>query len=79
MYIYLYKISHSTSTHPPFPLMTVRYGTRLATVAIVYDDDSDHINETPPVFKNDICPNNSVQCDGIKNCQLGTDEANCSK
>lgn len=59
--------------------MTVRYGTRLATVAIIYDDDSDHISEISPDFKNDFCPNYTVQCDAIEDCQQGTDEANCSE
>ncbi|XP_035535314.1 transmembrane protease serine 13a [Morone saxatilis] len=56
----------------------VRYGTRLATVAILYDDDDDdHKNENLILPKYDICPNNTVQCDAIRDCQLGTDETNC--
>ncbi|XP_070761604.1 transmembrane protease serine 13a [Enoplosus armatus] len=55
----------------------VRYGTRLATVAILYNDKEDHAYENPPLPKYDTCPNNTVQCDGIRDCQLGTDETNC--
>ncbi|XP_036973990.1 transmembrane protease serine 13a [Acanthopagrus latus] len=55
----------------------VRYGTRLATVAILEDDDDDSRNENalPPRF--DTCPNNTVQCDARRDCQLGTDETDC--
>nr|XP_046245101.1 transmembrane protease serine 13a isoform X2 [Scatophagus argus] len=55
----------------------VRYGTRLATVAILYDDDDDHVDEIHSVTRYDTCPNNTVQCDAIRDCQLGTDETNC--
>uniref|UniRef100_A0A4W6EE15 Transmembrane serine protease 13b n=1 Tax=Lates calcarifer TaxID=8187 RepID=A0A4W6EE15_LATCA len=55
----------------------VRYGTRLATAAILYDDDDDDRNEDLPLPKHDSCPNNTVQCDGIRDCQLGSDETNC--
>ncbi|KAM9358674.1 transmembrane protease serine 13a [Symphorus nematophorus] len=55
----------------------VRYGTRLATVAILLGDDDDHIYENPSLPKDDTCPNNTVQCDGISDCQLGTDETKC--
>ncbi|XP_071351872.1 transmembrane protease serine 13a [Trachinotus anak] len=54
----------------------VRYGTRLATAAILYNEDNDDRTEEPlPSF--DTCPNNTVQCDGIVECQLGSDESNC--
>lgn len=53
----------------------VRYGTRLATVA-VYSEYNDGRTEDPtPTF--DTCPNNTIQCDGIVDCQLGSDENNC--
>ncbi|XP_069004206.1 transmembrane protease serine 13a [Embiotoca jacksoni] len=55
----------------------VRYGTRLATAAILYDEDEDHKNENLPLPMYDTCPNNTVQCDGIRDCQLGTDETRC--
>lgn len=64
--------THSTST-------TVRYGTRLATTAILYNNDEDHVYESPPLPMYDTCPNNTVQCDGIRDCQLGTDEFNCGE
>lgn len=59
----------------------VRYGTRLATVAILYGDDGNGRYEdedlSPPLPKYDTCPNDTVQCDAIRDCQLGTDEMNC--
>ncbi|XP_041796071.1 transmembrane protease serine 13a [Chelmon rostratus] len=55
----------------------VRYGTRVATVAILHGDDDDPISENQPLPEYDTCPNNTVQCDAISDCQLGTDETNC--
>lgn len=55
----------------------VRYGTRLATVAILYGDDDYHGDEDHRVPQYDTCPNNTVECDAIIDCQLGTDETNC--
>ncbi|XP_070685595.1 transmembrane protease serine 13a [Pempheris klunzingeri] len=55
----------------------VRYGTRLATGAFFYNDDYDDESENPSLPKFDTCPNNTVQCDAIRDCQLGTDETNC--
>lgn len=56
----------------------VRYGTSLVAIAIL-DDDNDNFyqDEGPSLPSDDTCPNNSVICDGIRDCQLGTDEANC--
>ncbi|XP_029302336.1 transmembrane protease serine 13a [Cottoperca gobio] len=53
----------------------VRYGTRLATAAIFYNEYDDYTDTNPQ--NDDICPNNTVQCDAIKDCQLGSDETNC--
>ncbi|XP_044210899.1 transmembrane protease serine 13a [Thunnus albacares] len=56
----------------------VRYGTRAATAVILYgNEDNDHRNENQPLPKYDTCPNNTVQCDGIRDCQLGSDETKC--
>ncbi|XP_059186644.1 transmembrane protease serine 13a [Centropristis striata] len=57
----------------------IRYGTRLATVAILNDQYEDYNNdkENPPLQTHDTCPNDTVKCDGRKDCNLGTDEANC--
>lgn len=71
-YVSTLNVAHSTPT-------TVRYGTRLATAEILYDNDSDHNNISPSVMIKDTCPNDTVQCNGIKDCQLGTDETNCSE
>ncbi|KAF0030431.1 hypothetical protein F2P81_017162 [Scophthalmus maximus] len=54
----------------------VRYGTSLATVAMLYGDD-DYYSGEMLLPKYDTCPNDTVHCDGIKDCQLGTDETNC--
>lgn len=56
----------------------VHYGTRVATAVIIYTDKDDgHQNENLPTQINDVCPNTTVVCDGIKDCQLGSDEAEC--
>ncbi|KAM7413081.1 hypothetical protein PAMA_020455 [Pampus argenteus] len=56
----------------------VRYGTRMTTAVILYgNEDDDHRSEDQPLPKYDTCPNNTVQCDGIRDCQLGSDETNC--
>ncbi|XP_029923203.1 transmembrane protease serine 13a [Myripristis murdjan] len=58
----------------------VRYGTRLATTAILYNG-SEHndvgTNENHPSMTHDTCSNNTVECDAKKDCQLGTDETSC--
>uniref|UniRef100_A0A3P9H695 Peptidase S1 domain-containing protein n=1 Tax=Oryzias latipes TaxID=8090 RepID=A0A3P9H695_ORYLA len=33
----------------------------------------------PSVSVSDTCPNNTVQCDGISDCELGSDETKCVK
>lgn len=55
----------------------VRYGTKIATAAILYNEEDDHTIENPPVSKDENCPENPVQCDGIKDCLLGSDETVC--
>ncbi|XP_071768244.1 transmembrane protease serine 13a [Centroberyx gerrardi] len=59
----------------------VRYGARLATTAILYNasenDDVGRNENQPSVPKHDTCSNTTVQCDAIRECQLGTDETNC--
>ncbi len=74
----------STSTHPhsllsTLPKTTVRYGTRLATIAILNDNYDDYKDENPQLPDYDTCPNNTVECDAIRDCQLGTDETNCGE
>ncbi|XP_008285238.1 transmembrane protease serine 13a [Stegastes partitus] len=54
----------------------VRYGTSTTTV-IFHPDDDDSESENEPFQELDTCPNNTVQCDAIRDCQLGTDETNC--
>ncbi|XP_029372746.1 transmembrane protease serine 13a isoform X2 [Echeneis naucrates] len=54
----------------------VRYGTRLATAVILSNEKNDGRTEDAlPDF--DTCPNNTIQCDGLIECQLGSDESNC--
>ncbi|CAK6968156.1 transmembrane protease serine 13a [Scomber scombrus] len=53
----------------------VHYGTRVATAVILYEDDDDGYRSENPKY--DTCPNNTVQCDAIRDCQLGSDETNC--
>ncbi|KAM9733731.1 transmembrane protease serine 13a [Menidia menidia] len=56
----------------------VRYGTRTATTNFSGEkvDETEGGGDTPlPEYDN--CSNNTVQCDAIRNCQLGTDETDC--
>ncbi|XP_026221783.1 transmembrane protease serine 13a [Anabas testudineus] len=57
----------------------VRYGSRIATAIVDCDEDEgkDPRSDNLPLPKYEICPNNSVQCDGIRDCLMGTDETNC--
>ncbi|XP_078023221.1 transmembrane protease serine 13a isoform X1 [Epinephelus lanceolatus] len=55
----------------------VRYGTRYGTTTFIYHVPDEPDNETPSLSELDICPNTTVQCDGIRDCQLGTDERTC--
>lgn len=59
----------------------VRYGSRIATAIVDCDEDEgkDPRSDNLPLPKYEICPNNSVQCDGIRDCLMGTDETNCGK
>lgn len=57
----------------------MRYGTRIATTAILYNKPDEQEVENPPVSKNENCPENPVQCDGIKDCLLGSDETVCGE
>lgn len=61
--------------------MTVRFGSRFATAIVLYDEDEgdEQRSEILPLPKYEICHNSTVQCDGIRDCQLGTDETNCGK
>ncbi|XP_045076764.1 transmembrane protease serine 13 isoform X2 [Coregonus clupeaformis] len=57
----------------------VRYGTRLATAAAIRDhhDDEGRYEKLLSVPVYDTCSNSTVQCDALRDCQLGTDESNC--
>lgn len=55
----------------------VRYGTRLAMVTVIQNHDDVHTSENQPTSRFDTCPNNTVECDGTRDCELGTDETNC--
>ena len=57
---------------------TVRYGTRTA-VNLYDDDDEDGSRDDTTLPEYDTCSNNTVQCDAIRDCQLGTDETNCGE
>lgn len=59
--------------------LTVRYGTRLPSAANHQNDGSQQLDFTPSVPKEDTCPNSTVFCDAVKDCQLGSNEANCGE
>ncbi|XP_056298035.1 transmembrane protease serine 13a [Pseudoliparis swirei] len=57
----------------------VRYGTSLPQddVKPSKQNDGEDKNENLSLPNDDTCSNNTVSCDGIKDCQLGSDESNC--
>ncbi|XP_034556373.1 transmembrane protease serine 13a [Notolabrus celidotus] len=55
----------------------VRYGTRLATLAILHNNIKNSTFVQQFQSSIDSCPNTTVKCDGIRDCELGSDEANC--
>lgn len=60
-----------------FYIWTVRYGSRLASMVVLEEEDDDHTRDF--LLKYEICPNNTVECDGIRDCHLGSDETDCGK
>ncbi|XP_068614724.1 transmembrane protease serine 13-like [Brachionichthys hirsutus] len=59
----------------------IRFGTRLVPfkMAIVRhnDDDGEHTDKVIPPVKNNNCPSNAIDCDGVADCSDYTDETNC--
>ncbi|XP_077396388.1 transmembrane protease serine 13a [Festucalex cinctus] len=57
----------------------VRYGTKILTQNLFndYDQQDDDIDDNQSILINDSCPNTTVRCDGIRDCELGSDEMNC--
>ncbi|KAM3875216.1 transmembrane protease serine 13a [Diretmus argenteus] len=57
----------------------VRYGTRLASGNILYNGNNGEVEDEnrPSELRHDTCSNTTIQCDAIRDCQLGTDETNC--
>uniref|UniRef100_A0A8C7M077 Transmembrane serine protease 13 n=1 Tax=Oncorhynchus kisutch TaxID=8019 RepID=A0A8C7M077_ONCKI len=59
----------------------VHYGTRLATTTATLDhhdsEDEGHPEKQLSVPAHDTCSNSTVQCDALRDCQLGTDESSC--
>lgn len=58
----------------------VRFGTRFAP--LYFHTEENHSGEvdyedSAPIPERDTCPNTTIQCDGIKDCVLGTDESIC--
>ncbi|KAI4885884.1 hypothetical protein NFI96_032829, partial [Prochilodus magdalenae] len=59
----------------------VHYGTRLASAAIIYNaggrgEDGEGAKQWS-IMKADSCPNLTVECDAVLDCQQGGDEASC--
>ncbi|XP_053729831.1 transmembrane protease serine 13a isoform X1 [Synchiropus splendidus] len=56
----------------------VRFGTRLVSTTIYNNFEIEHSPDEDPLLpSHDTCPNNTVKCDGVSDCQQGSDETNC--
>ncbi|RVE64830.1 hypothetical protein OJAV_G00129810 [Oryzias javanicus] len=56
----------------------IHFGTR-SEESYHHDDDKYKPVDNPSVSVSDNCPNTTVQCDGINDCELGSDETKCVK
>ncbi|CAL8353763.1 unnamed protein product [Lota lota] len=54
----------------------VRYGSRLRAVG-VHGYDEDEAKSPYSAMRQDTCPSSTVQCDAMKDCNLGSDETDC--
>lgn len=75
----LYFTSFSTLNTGHSHSNSVQFGTRVAIAAVLQDENDDQKYQNPPVSVNDVCPNNTVQCDAVRDCTLGSDETNCGE
>lgn len=40
---------------------------------------NESIDENQSILMSDICPNDTINCDGIRDCELGSDEMVCGE
>ncbi|XP_019743186.1 transmembrane protease serine 13a isoform X1 [Hippocampus comes] len=57
----------------------VRFGTRVWTQGRFNNSDNQNesIDDNQLILMSDICPNDTINCDGIRDCDLGSDEMVC--
>ncbi|XP_077421997.1 transmembrane protease serine 13a isoform X2 [Vanacampus margaritifer] len=58
----------------------VQYGTKVLTQDLFDDDDGQQdgdLDDNQSIMIIDSCPNTTINCDGIRDCELGSDEMNC--